>query len=199
MCFHTKQTKKAIEIENRFNAKFENRLLYQPSNHYNGFSYPKTPIITVENLDKIEMINWGLLPHWAKDDFDKSNTLNARIETITEKISFKNVLNNRCIILANGFYEWQQIGNKKMKYEIGINNDLFAFAGLFDYNNGTKTYTVLTTAAKGIMMDIHNTKLRMPVVLYDDLETKNWLLGLEIQPHENFTTIPNLYYQNLLF
>jgi SOS response associated peptidase (SRAP) len=91
MCFHNKQSKNAQEIENRFKAKFENKNLFEPTNYYNGFTFPKTPIITNENISTIQMANWGLLPHWATTDFDKSNTLNARIETLNEKKSFKDI------------------------------------------------------------------------------------------------------------
>jgi putative SOS response-associated peptidase YedK len=199
MCFHSKQTKKALEIENRFNAKFENKKGFEPTNHYNGFSFPKTPIITNENTSKIQMVNWGLLPNWASADFDKNNTLNARIESLTQKKSFKDITQNRCIVLVNGFYEWQHVGCQKIKYEIGINDELFAFAGLYDSNNESKTYTILTTEAKGIMIDIHNTKLRMPFALKTDMDFENWLSGGIVNPFYDFTTSPKLYKQHLLF
>jgi putative SOS response-associated peptidase YedK len=199
MCFHTKQSKQAQAIETRFNAKFEKGSLFNPTKHFNGFSFPKTPVITNENPEIIQMIQWGLLPHWANQDFDKTNTLNARIETINEKKSFQSIAENRCIILVDGFYEWQQVGNKKLKYEIGIDDNLFAFAGLFDNNNGLKTYTIITTEAKGVMVDIHNTKLRMPVVLSNDNDFKSWLSMEKIEPFYDFTTNPKLFKQELLF
>ncbi len=199
MCFHTKQSKQAQALETRFKAKFEKPNLFLPTMHFNGFSFPKTPVITNENRQKIEMINWGLLPQWANQDFDKTNTLNARIETLSEKKSFQNSIKNRCIILVDGFYEWQQIGSKKQKYEIGINNEAFAFAGLFDINNELKTYTIITTEAKGIMVDIHNTKLRMPVVLNTENEFDDWLFNEKVNPFYDFTTVPRLFKQNVLF
>ena len=103
----------------------------------NGFDFPKTPIITNENPEIIELYNWGLIPDWSKSEDIRALTLNAKIETIHEKPSFKNIVNQRCLVLANGFYEWQwrdSKGKNKVKYEIGIENDeLFAFAGLYSH------------------------------------------------------------------
>jgi putative SOS response-associated peptidase YedK len=127
MCFHSKQSKSAQELKQRFNAKFKDENLYQP-NIYNAFQHPKTPIITNKQPDEIQLFNWGLIPYWAKDNTIKKNTLNARIETIQEKPSFRNVINNRCLILADGFYEWQWLDEKgklKKKYELTLpNNEL---------------------------------------------------------------------------
>jgi putative SOS response-associated peptidase YedK len=199
MCFHSKQSKAAQTIENKFNAKFENAKLYEPSLHYNGFDFPKTPIITNEDSSVIQMVNWGLLPHWANADFDKTNTLNARLESLNDKKSFRNITENRCIVLVDGFYEWQHIGKQKLKYEIGFNNELFAFAGLFDSNNSTKTYTIITTEAEGIMVDIHNSKLRMPFALKTDIDFENWLTCRNVKPFFDFTTNPKVFKQISLF
>lgn len=185
MCFHSKQSKSAQELKLRFKAKFENEEEYQPT-QYNGFQYPKTPIITNEKNNTIQLYNWGLIPHWAKDDSIKKFTLNAKSETIHEKPSFKNAVQNRCLILIDGFYEWKWLdakGKNKQKYLITLpNNEAFAFAGLYshwlDKNNGeiTKTYTILTTEANELMSEIHNTKKRMPIILSPTNEI-NWLQG----------------------
>ena len=199
MCFHSKQSKTAQQIENRFDAKFEDIKLFQPSSHYNGFEFPKTPIITKEDASTIQMINWGLKPAWAKENFDRKNTLNARLETLKEKPSFKNILENRCIILVNGFYEWKHIGKQKIKYEIGFNEELFAFAGLYDLHEDIKTYTIITTEAKGIMQEIHNTKLRIPYSLTTDKDFNDWLNGKEIAPKYGFSAIQLDPIQGTLF
>ena len=185
MCFFSKQSKSATELQNRFNAKFENEDQYTPS-VFNGFQFPKTPIITNTDTGKIQLFNWGLIPHWAKDNTIRKNTLNARIETIHEKPAFRNVVNNRCLVLVDGFYEWQWLdekGKNKNKYLIALPNDgAFALAGLWsiwnDKNTGeiVHTYTVLTTAANELMSRIHNSQKRMPVVLSQDNE-KDWLNG----------------------
>ena len=184
MCFHSKQTKSAQEVENRFNAKIERTELFQSIEDNNGFNFPKNPIITNEKPNIIQHYNWGLIPSWAIDDDIKKLTLNARIETINEKPSFKNSINKRCLVIANGFYEWQWLdskGKNKIKYEIGIGNDeLFAFAGLYSQWINTitgeikDTYTIVTTQANELMAEIHNTKKRMPIILKPEDEEK-WL------------------------
>lgn len=184
MCYHTIQSKLATQIEKRFKAKIRDINLFQPQSHINGFNFPKTPIITNENPEIIEHFNWGLIPHWAKNDEIKSMTLNARIETVEDKPSFRDVVTQRCLIIADGFYEWQwqdSKGKNKIKYEIRIpNNELFAFAGLYSKWTDTQTgeivntYTMLTTEANPLMAEIHNIKKRMPIVLHQDDEL-NWL------------------------
>lgn len=168
MCFHSKQTKLALEVENRFNAKIDNIDVFKPHENINGFEYPLTPVIIDEKPEIITHYNWGLIPYWSKDDEIKKFTLNARIETIGEKPSFRNSVNKRCLVIANGFYEWQWLdskGKNKIKYEIGIGNeDLFAFAGIYsqwiDTNTGEirNTYSIVTTEANLLMAEIHNHK-----------------------------------------
>lgn len=189
MCFHTIQSKLAKQVEKRFKAKIREAHLFKPQNHINGFDFPKTPIITNENPEIIEHFNWGLIPAWAKDDDIKANTLNAKIDTLEEKTSFRDVTTHRCLVIANGFYEWQwqdSKGKSKIKYEIGIeNNDLFAFAGLYSKwtNPATgeikNTYTILTTEASLLMAEIHNIKKRMPIILHPKDEMK-WLNNIPL-------------------
>ena len=185
MCFHTQQSKNAQELEHRFKAKFVQNQNYQPG-IYNGFSYPTTPVITNENTSLIQLIQWGLIPHWAKDDDIKKNTLNARIETIYEKPAFRDVTNKRCLIMANAFFEWQWLdpkGKYKQKYQINLpDHDAFAFAGLWsewtnkNTNERIKTYTILTTEANQLMSTIHNSKKRMPVIVSQQYENE-WLVN----------------------
>jgi putative SOS response-associated peptidase YedK len=184
MCFHTIQNKLAVQVERRFKAKIRDKKEFATHEHVNGFTFPKTPIITNEHPEVIEHYNWGLIPHWAKDDQIKSMTLNARIETLEDKPSFRDVVSQRCLVIANGFYEWQWLdskGKNKVKYEIGIDNEeLFAFAGLYshwiDSHTGIikNTYTILTTEANPLMAEIHNHKKRMPVILHPEDEHR-WL------------------------
>ena len=185
MCFYSQQSKTAQELECRFQAKFKRVELYQP-NTYNGFQFPETPVITNKYDNIIELYQWGLIPHWAKDDNIKKYTLNARIETIKDKAAFRFSLDNRCLILADGFFEWQWLdpkGKQKQKYLITLpDNDAFAYAGLWSEwknkktNEIIKSYTILTTEANELMSRIHNTKKRMPVILSKDCE-KLWLIG----------------------
>lgn len=187
MCFHSKQSKSAQELENRFKAEFEHSEAYNPA-IYNGFGYPKTPVITNADPKTIQMYHWGLLPKWAKTSKDpiRSQTLNARVETITEKPAFRNSIDNRCLILLDGFFEWEWLdekGKNKQKYLITIPNEApFAMAGLFnqwtDKSTGEilNTYTIITQEANELMDKIHNTKKRMPVILTPEYE-KEWLVN----------------------
>lgn len=184
MCYHIIQSKLANQIERRFKAKFPAQNLFQPSNHLNGFEFPQTPVITAEHPDIIQNYNWGLIPDWSKSQDIRALTLNAKIETLHEKPSFKNVMNQRCLVLANGFYEWQwrdSKGKNKVKYQIGIDDEaLFAFAGLYSHwkNEQTdeiiNTFTIVTTEANPLMATIHNIKKRMPIILHPEDEV-NWL------------------------
>jgi putative SOS response-associated peptidase YedK len=184
MCFHSKQTKLALEVENRFNAKIDRLSEFKSQKYVNGFEFPKTPVIIDEHPDVITNFSWGLIPSWAKDPEIRKYTLNAKIETLNEKPSFRNSINKRCLVIANGFYEWQWQdvkGKSKIKYEIGLSEEeLFAFAGIYSewINQYTgeivNTYALLTTEANAFMAKIHNSKKRMPVILKKEDE-QSWL------------------------
>lgn len=199
MCYQTKLTKKKEEIQRQFDARISGLDEFDPSEVIKAFDFPKTPVITDEDPKLIQLYQWGLIPYWADKTWNRQYTLNARIETLEEKPSFKNITNNRCLIIVNGFYEWQHINGSKIKYDIGFNNELFALAGLYDHWADTKTYTVVTTEAQGVMREIHNTKLRMPFALYDQDEMQAWLTGKDVKPRYDFTTNPGLYQQQSLF
>ena len=184
MCFHSKQGKDAQTIEKRFKAKLKSNDLLVTADRLNGFTFPKTPVITNQNKQEIQLFNWGLIPTWAKDESFRASTLNARIETVTELPSFKNNVKNRCLILADGFYEWKWLdekGKEKQQYLISLPNDEpFAFAGIYsewtNKNTGEllQTYSIITTEANPLMAEIHNTKKRMPIILTPQNEN-DWL------------------------
>ena len=188
MCFHSKQSKDAQALQKRFKAKLIDSSIEHKvsSSHYNGFDFPKTPVITNVESDTIQLYEWGLIPYWAGEDVNRSYTLNARIETMDEKPSFKEHSKHRCLVLADGFYEWKWLnksGTKKERYEVGIEgSQLFAFAGIWSEWKSIKTgeikktYSIVTTEAQRIMREVHNTKLRMPIILRSDQEDL-WLLG----------------------
>ncbi len=193
MCYQSKQSKGEKALKKRFKANLKNIL--DPSKvislNFNGFDFPQTPVITNLDQSSIQLFNWGLIPSWAEDQEIRKHTLNARVETLDEKPSFKEHESHRCLVLANGFYEWQWLdgkGKKKQKYEIGIENgDLFAFAGIWSKWENSSTgdvvhsYSIVTTEAQGIMRDIHNSKLRMPMILKPEDESK-WLEGKPVDP-----------------
>lgn len=190
MCFYSKQSKDALTVANRFRAKISEPEDFSSYDIQSAFNYPKSPVITNQNPSCISMLNWGLIPPHSTDESIRRYTLNARIETIEKTKSFVECSNNRCLVIADGFYEWKHItkGGKvfKEKYLISLpDNSLFAFAGLFsiwkDPLSGLvkKTYTIITTEADDFMAGIHNVKRRMPVILKEEDEEK-WLNLSEI-------------------
>ena len=192
MCYQTRLTKKKEEIQNRFRVDIEDLMSIEDFELNKGFDYPKTPIITNEHPDKVPLYNWGLVPTWAQDTSFRHYTLNARIETLDEKPSFKDVIQNRCLIIADGFYEWQWLtksGSRKQKYLITLDNEeLFAFAGLYSQwknSDGSvlNSYTMVTTQANQLMSEIHNTKQRMPIILKREDE-KSWLEGEDYKSYQ---------------
>ncbi|MGQ1889053.1 SOS response-associated peptidase [Thermophagus sp. OGC60D27] len=183
MCFRTQLNKSAHEIETRFRAVFSDAGWYAPQ-EFNGFNFPLTPVITNEQPGQIQSFRWGLIPPWAGDEEIRRYTLNARLETLDRKPSFKAVLHQRCLIIADGFFEWQWLddkGKKKQKYLLTLGDrELFAFAGLWSQwknpasGQVANTYTIITTRANELMSRIHNTKQRMPVIPQNEEE---WLNG----------------------
>ena len=127
-------------------------------------------------------MRWGLIPPWAKDINIGYSLINARSETIHEKPAFRNAFRNRrCLILADGFYEWKKDENQKKNPSIPFYFSLmdhrpFMFAGLWENwispnNEKINSFTIITCEANEIVSPIHN---RMPVIL-DDLNCWNWL------------------------
>lgn len=117
----------------------------------------------------LSTLRWGLIPAWAKDETIGSRMINARAETLAEKPSFKNLLRGkRCLIVADGFYEWRVEGKAKIPMYITLQDDQpFAFAGLWDTwksPDGQKiqSCTIITTEPNELMASIHN---RMPAIL----------------------------------
>lgn len=183
MCFHAQQTKSAKELALRFKSEFPGASNYQPG-IYHAFDFPATPIITNEQPQQIQLFQWGLIPAWAPNQDLRKLTLNARIETIHEKPSFKDCVAQRCLILADGFFEWKWLdgwGKSKQKYALSLPDmEVFAFAGLWsewrlpETNQKIHSYTLLTTEAEGLMREIHNSKKRMPIILNREGE-QAWL------------------------
>ncbi len=117
-------------------------------------------------------LRWGLIPHWAKDPSIGSRMINARAETVAEKSAYKAALRRRrCLLAADGFYEWQKVGGRKQPYYITLHDGgPFAFAGLWECWEGPdhshiESCTLLTTEPNELVRPIHN---RMPVLLPPD-------------------------------
>jgi len=187
LCYTIKINLTREEIEKRFRATLEQPELFSPGDRINAFSLPAVPVIDDRSPDHISFYIWGLIPFWVKDaetaDALRRRTFNAKAETLAEKPSFRNSFKTkRCLVLTNGFYEWQTLGKEKIPYLMGLKGQhAFALAGLYDtWTNpvdGKKlnTFTVITTRANPRMEEIHNLKKRMPVILPPERE-KQWLL-----------------------
>ncbi len=188
MCFFFGLPSSASIIKKRYQRPMPNESLLEPKEQYNGFAYPTVAIISNDSATDISFGTWGLVPEWSKDLSFRKNTLNARIETIATLPSFRDYIENRCLIPASKFYEWRHEGKNKIPYTIVSNEtEIFSFAGLYSYwthpetNQTLKTFTILTTEANETMQYIHNTKQRMPVILHPTDEER-WLGGDSIAP-----------------
>lgn len=130
---------------------------------------------------ELVMLRWGLVPFWAKEPSIGNRMINARAETVAEKPSFRNAYRKRrCLILADGFYEWRKDGERKTPYFISLaDGSPFAFAGLWENWNSKEsdeslqTTAIITTAANQFMSALHQ---RMPVVMLP-AQAGRWLGG----------------------
>ena len=136
-------------------------------------------------------MRWGLIPHWAKNASIGSRMINARAETVAEKPAFRDALRRRrCLVLADGFYEWQRTGGAKRPMRVVMRSgEPFAFAGLWSVwrdpeGKAVPSCTIITTAANDLLRPIHD---RMPVVLPKDLE-ELWL-DLSVEDASTLTSI----------
>lgn len=124
------------------------------------------------------LVHWGLIPSWAKDPGMGARMINARGETLAEKPSFRAALRRRrCLVPADGFYEWKRTGSSKQPYYIRLrNHEPFAFAGLWEIwtapdGSEVESCTVITTGPNELMADLHD---RMPVILMPE-DYEQWL------------------------
>ena len=128
--------------------------------------HPKEPV------RELSLFRWGLLPGWAKDPSVAARMINARSETASTKPAFSEALKfRRCVVPADGFYEWQKTGKVKQPYCFEIDDgEMFAFAGIWDrWKDATakplETFSILTTIPNAVTSSVHD---RMPVILNPD-------------------------------
>ena len=174
MCGRFQLSVKGKHISERFNVEVFDEL-YRPS--YNCAPSQKLPVITNAEPNKINYLKWGLIPFWAKDAKVGFRNINTRSETISEKPSFKEAFKKRrCLIPANGFYEWKR-DNNKTPYRIFLKSErLFAMAGIWEIwkdaeDHKMETFSIITTLANNAVKEIHH---RMPVILNSKNEI-SWL------------------------
>lgn len=193
------------DLEDRFDARFSEPF----SPRYNMAPGQRLPVITNEDPESIQSLEWGLVPSWADDDSD--GLINARAETVDEKPSFREAYEQRrALVLADGFYEWVESDDgRKQPYRVAFEDDRpFAMAGLWerwepsttqtgleafgggskdtehsDENGPLESFTIITTTPNDLVEDLHH---RMAVILERESERK-WLRGEEspsaLEPH----------------
>ena len=131
-------------------------------------------VIRRDNKNYLTTFVWGLIPAWAKHPSIGAKLINARAETVNEKPSFKNAFQRRrCLIIADGFYEWKKDGKKKIPYYFYLKSGKpFGFAGLYETwlapeEKTVETCTIITTQANDLVRPIHE---RMPVIIPKEQE-----------------------------
>jgi putative SOS response-associated peptidase YedK len=145
---------------------------------------------TADGAAEIAQFHWGLIPSWSKDRKGASKLINARGETVAEKPSFRSAFKRRrCLIVADGFYEWKRDGKVKRPFHFTMRDDIpFCFAGLWEtwYDDGQpiETATVITTSANELMYEVHD---RMPAILHP-IQFRDWLdVSPSTAPHTKTT------------
>lgn len=174
MCGRFSQSKSKQDIKKRFNVK---KVSDEIVPLFNIAPDQNIPVILNESPEEVTTARWGLVPSWSKEEKSPYSMINARSETLLEKPAYKRLVKNRrCLVIADSFYEWKKTDGKKAPYRIMLkNNDLFAFAGLWDVweKEGKKitSCTIITTSPNKLMASIHD---RMPVILSQEKE-RTWL------------------------
>lgn len=137
---------------------------------------------------ELAIVRWGLIPSWSKDAKSGPLLINARSETAAEKPAFRSAFKSRrCLIPADGFYEWKKIGNKKQPYHFRLTDgQLLAFAGLWERWKEIESCTILTTAANELSAQFHD---RMPVILSPN-DYAEWLDPQAREPGKLMTSFP---------
>lgn len=178
MCGRYTLTRRQQEVAERFGVQ---QLTVEFEPRFNIAPTQSLPVVV--NTDgsgpTIQLMRWGLVPFWARDPKSMKPLINARAETISQKPVFKNnLVRRRCIVPADGFYEWKREGKTKIPMFIhSPQSGLLGFAGIWDRwtdketNSTIQSYSIITTAANKTVSPIHD---RMPVILRPEDEVR-WL------------------------
>ena len=150
MCGRFSQTKSKQDIKKRFNLE---RVPENLPELYNIAPQQNAPVVLNAFPSELALARFGLVPSWSKEEKTSYSMINARAETIMEKPTYKRLIKSkRCLVISDGFYEWQKKVDKKIPYRIFLKNDeLFAFAGIWDHwGEGEKqfySFSIITTTA----------------------------------------------------
>ncbi len=164
-----------------------------PPPRYNIAPTQPLGVIINQSGRQFRLMSWGLIPSWSKDPNASKRLINARLETAHEKPSFRTAFRHRrCLIPADGFYEWKRIDQQKQPFYFQLQNQpLFAFAGLWDTWQEIETCTILTQSANEDIQPIHH---RMPVIIHPDFY-EQWLdpwTQQNQQVHDLLEVMPDL-------
>jgi putative SOS response-associated peptidase YedK len=175
MCGRYSLTSKLNNLQARFDFEAGN-LVYRP--RYNVAPTQDVLAVVNDGRNRAGFLRWGLVPFWAKDPRIGSRMINARAETVAEKPAFRRALRKqRCLVLADGFYEWKKEGSAKVPMYIAARSgEPFGMAGLWETwkapsGESLHSCAIITTAANSLMEPIHE---RMPVILTQEAEA-TWL------------------------
>ena len=142
----------------------------EDKDNYNALPSQKLPIIkSYTNGKTLEKYDWGLIPSWAKDKKNFKPLINARLETLMEKVSFKKLIQtSRCLIVADGYYEWKRLNREKTPYYFTrLDSNLIFFAAIHQNNQ----FCIITREASDKIKEIHH---REPLILNED-QISNYL------------------------
>lgn len=175
MCGRYSLNKSKIELEERFQAE----MLADFKPRFNIAPTQLVPVITSDSPKGFSFFYWGITPDFGQNKPVAQKLINARAETINEKISFKGSFQRRrCLIPADGFFEWKKLGKKtKIPYRFTLREEeIFSFAGIWEEyetvsGESQHTFLILTTTPNELVEEVHD---RMPVILRRDQE-KKWL------------------------
>jgi putative SOS response-associated peptidase YedK len=175
MCGRYSLSKSKVQLEERFQAE----MLPDFSPRYNIAPTQLVPVITSDSPKGFSFFYWGITPDFGQNKPVSSKLINARSESVHEKVSFKTSFEKRrCLIPADGFYEWKKLGKKtKIPHRFTLRDEeTFAFAGIWEEfetvsGESQHTFLILTTSPNTLVEEVHD---RMPVILRRDQE-KKWL------------------------
>ena len=167
-------------IIEQFGARLQSDLLEQFKPRYNVAPTQLFPVL--RGLERqTDALRWGLVPFWAKDPKQGARMINARSETVASRPAFRAAFKKRrCLVPADGYFEWVKVGKKKLPYWIRMKDERpFLMAGLWESwrskeaadDEPIETFTILTTSSNSLTEEIHD---RMPVILYNN-DYDRWL------------------------
>ncbi|MGP8215313.1 MAG: SOS response-associated peptidase [Bacteroidia bacterium] len=180
MCYNLSAKQRIAELQKMYGVRIDYDYAYtDPEKYYHvsGFAHPKLPVLLQDTEKRFDLMQWGLIPSFTKDEVkakEFSNMLlNVRAETVFDKPMLKGlIIKKRCVLPVDGFYEWREIARVKYPYYIfPKDKGLFSLGCLYDTwtNKDTgeiiNSIGILTTEANETMAMIHNNKKRMPLIL----------------------------------